>query len=310
MRKTILLFSILLANVLFVNGQSASFVEIIPDARAASMGATGVASNNGAFSLYHNTAALALIENKAGAGYSYTPWMNSFRKGYALHTVAGYYQISPKIGAVTVGYRYFTLPKYERIGNNGESKGNYNPDEMSFDLGYAYAITAELGIAANVRYIRSAIEKDQTGTAFAGDLSLYYTKNSFAVGLSLMNLGQKISYYGEKYEMPTKVKLGGSYSYLLGEQHMLTGNAEVAYKFLPSDYSGVEGGIGAEYTYKNMLSARAGYHLGDEDKTSPNYATVGCGVKYWKLALDATYLIAKSDSPLKNCFWLTLGANF
>jgi len=310
MKRTIVYLAACLLSAATAGAQSASFLEIVPDARSAAMGATGVASGEGAFTIYHNSAALSLGTQKAGVGYSYTPWMNAQQSGYGMHTGAGYFRISPKIGTVTAGYRYFTLPKYEIIDNNGNSRGNFDPDEMSFDLGYAYAITEYLGVAINGRYIRSSMEDNVTGTAFAGDLSLFYRQRRFSAGPSLMNVGEKISYRRHKYEMPAKVRGGVSYAYPLSEKHALTGNAELAYKFLPSDYSGIEGGIGAEYTWNGMLSARAGYRFGEKKKTGPSYATVGLGVRLCRFDLDAAYLIAEKDSPLKDCFWLTLGVRF
>ena len=66
---------------------------------------------------------------------------------------------------------------------------------------------------------------------------------------------------------------------------------------------------GASYTYNGMVSVRAGYRYGG-DSVIPSFASVGAGVKLFGVHLDAAYLIASGDSPLKNTFCIGIGYSF
>lgn len=68
---------------------------------------------------------------------------------------------------------------------------------------------------------------------------------------------------------------------------------------------------GLEYTYNNIFSARGGYHFNHENKGNLRYATVGLGVKYKMLNVDASYIFtvgqANNNSALANTVRITLG---
>ena len=55
-------------------------------------------------------------------------------------------------------------------------------------------------------------------------------------------------------------------------------------------------GIGAEYTYNDKFSLRAGYHHESENKGNRKYFTVGAGFKMSVFQLDAGYVIATAKS--------------
>lgn len=55
-------------------------------------------------------------------------------------------------------------------------------------------------------------------------------------------------------------------------------------------------GVGAEYTYNDKFSLRAGYHHEAENKGSRKYFTVGAGFKMSVFQLDAGYVVATAKS--------------
>ncbi len=61
----------------------------------------------------------------------------------------------------------------------------------------------------------------------------------------------------------------------------------------------IQWSVGAEYTYHNQFSLRAGYHYENENKGNRKYYTVGAGFKMSVFSLDAGYLISASqNNPL------------
>ena len=58
----------------------------------------------------------------------------------------------------------------------------------------------------------------------------------------------------------------------------------------------VQWSVGAEYTYNDRFSLRAGYHHESENKGNRKYFTVGAGFKMSAFQLDAGYVIATAKS--------------
>lgn len=58
----------------------------------------------------------------------------------------------------------------------------------------------------------------------------------------------------------------------------------------------IQWSVGAEYTYNDKFSLRAGYHHESESKGNRKYFTVGAGFKMNVFALDAGYVIATAKS--------------
>ena len=68
---------------------------------------------------------------------------------------------------------------------------------------------------------------------------------------------------------------------------------------------------GIEYTYNEMFSARLGYHNNPENKGNLKYCSVGLGVIYQMVSVDASYIFtvgnANSNSALANTIRISLG---
>ena len=69
----------------------------------------------------------------------------------------------------------------------------------------------------------------------------------------------------------------------------------------------VQGSVGAEYTYNDKFSLRAGYHHESENKGNRKYFTLGAGFRMSVFSLDAGYVIATAKSnPLDQTLRFTL----
>lgn len=70
----------------------------------------------------------------------------------------------------------------------------------------------------------------------------------------------------------------------------------------------IQWSVGAEYTYNDKFSVRAGYHHEAESKGNRKYFTVGAGFKMNVFSLDVGYVIATAKSnPLDQTMRFTLG---
>ena len=69
----------------------------------------------------------------------------------------------------------------------------------------------------------------------------------------------------------------------------------------------IQWSVGAEYTYNDRFSLRAGYHHESENKGNRKYFTVGAGFKMNVFSLDAGYVIATAKSnPLDQTLRFTM----
>ena len=198
---------------------------IAPDARAASMGDVGVATDPDVNAQYWNPAKYPFNISRAGVSLNYTPWLRRLVNDMYLANLTGFYRIG-NYSAVSTSLRYFNMGEVElpHSGSTGAIP-TIHPHEMSFDVGYALMLSERFSIAAAVRYIHSDLTYDysdatQPGSAFAADLALYYQNYvtmgqrecQLGLGMNISNIGSKINFSSDDNSefIPTNLRLGGA----------------------------------------------------------------------------------------------------
>ena len=306
-----------------LKGQSAAFLEVAPDARAAALGEAGTALSPDAWSVYWNVAKAVAAKSKAELAYSFSPWMKDLRSNSRLHRIGGYWQLTDK-DAVVAGFRHFTNGVFELTDDNGVTTGEVNPYEYALEVGYARSLYKGLSAGATVRYIRSdmgSLANLDPANAVAFDLGLYYRmeisllaqeKSELAFGLTMSDLGSRIKYFESEYALPTRLAAGAALTLPLASHHTLQSSVNVAYRVTPSDSRVCSGGLGLEYGLYGIGIFRAGYHWNDIEKSmGGDYVSLGLGVKYWHLFADAAWRLAtESYDPLDKTFTFSVGINF
>ena len=85
-------------------------LSIAPDARGASMGDLGAATDPDANSQFWNPSKYAFAYSKAGVSLSYTPWLRKLVNDIFLANVAGYWKLGSQDNqALSASLRYFSL---------------------------------------------------------------------------------------------------------------------------------------------------------------------------------------------------------
>lgn len=292
------------------------FLAFPADARTTGMGVTGTAMPGNYSAVFRNAATAMFSREQMAFGYSYTPWNSDLVSGSALHTIGGYYQLNEK-QAILAGFRHFTHAKVAITDENGDFTENFRPSDWSIDLGYSHKLGEHLALALTLRYLRSDMGTfggADAASAFAFDLGAGYQKqlcadkpeSYWSAGLQIANIGSKVKYLETGYDLPASVRLGGSVGYPFSEKHKLTANLDLGYTEMFSDTKAPEWAIGAEYGFLQYGFVRAGYHGGNDEKNSGNYATVGCGAAFKGIHADFAYMIAPSGSPLKNTWQIAI----
>lgn len=213
---------------------------IAPDARAASMGDLGAATDPDANSQYWNPSKYAFAYSKAGVSISYTPWLRKLVNDIYLANVAGYWKLGSEDNqAISASLRYFSLGEVIMNDNSGASINTVNPFEMSLDLGYSRKLSESFSMGVALRYVYSDLAFDEYSSsdemkgasAFAADISGYYTtypivgrnECQWSLGWNISNIGTKISYNGgnEPAFLPTNLRLGTMFMFPLADYHNL-----------------------------------------------------------------------------------------
>ena len=127
---------------------------IVPDARGASMGDLGAATDPDANSQYWNPSKYAFAYSKAGVSISYTPWLRKLVNDIYLANLAGYWKLGQEDNqAVSASLRYFSLGEVSMTNDEGASINSINPFEMAFDLGYSRKLSESFSMGVALRYI-------------------------------------------------------------------------------------------------------------------------------------------------------------
>ncbi len=182
------------------------FLMIAPDARAGALGDAGVSSSPDINSMHWNPAKYAFLEDEMGFALNYTPWLRSLVPDINLSYLSGYRKLDD-LQTIAFSLKYFTLGDVNFTDEVGTPMGTVRPNEFSFDVAYARRLGDFISGAIAARFIYSdltqgQLEGSQAGISLAADVAVYYerelnwqnTPATFASGVNISNMGNKITY--------------------------------------------------------------------------------------------------------------------
>jgi len=228
-----------LANNLQLNTITTAvpFLLIAPDSRAGAMGDAGVSSTPDANSMHWNIAKLAFVEKEMGVSVSYSPWLRRLVPDISLSYVSGYKRLGDK-SAIGASLRYFSLGDIKFTDDQGNPIGDFNPAEFAVDLGFSQKFSEKFSAGLAARYIYSNLTggidvggaDTKAGRSFAVDVGLFYTDDEaevfgqdavFNLGLSITNIGAKISYTDDAVAdfIPINLRFGPSLTFLIDDHN-------------------------------------------------------------------------------------------
>lgn len=343
---------------------AAPFLLIAPDARAGGLADMGVATSPDVSSLHYNAAKYAFSESQWQIGLNYTPWLRNLTNDVSLTSLFVANKINER-SAWSSSLTYFSLGSIELTDGSGISLGSENPNEFALDGAYSLKLSEVISMAVGLRYIHSnlAVRVDnseiQTVNTFAVDVSMFYQseENNYGdfngrwrAGVNLSNMGPKVELVlgGQESFIPTNLKLGGGFDFILDNSNTITTNLELNKLLVPTPpvrdssgevISGKDDNVGflkgmfqsfydaprgfeeeleefiwaasAEYLYNEVFSVRAGYFHESANKGNRQFFTLGTGFKFRSTTLDVSYLINASDvnNPLESTLRFSLTIN-
>ena len=228
-------------------------LSIAPDARGASMGDLGAATEPDANSQFWNPSKYAFAYSSGALSLSYTPWLRKLVNDIFLANLSGYYKLgSGDNQAISASLRYFSLGEVNTSGPTGDAGQTLNPYEMSVDVGYSRKLSEKFSMGVVFRYIYSDLgfsdsyAGDQTtgASAFSADISGYFTtypiigrnECQFSWGWDISNIGTKVSYDNGNYPafLPANLRLGASFTFPLADYHNLSINLDANKLLVPA----------------------------------------------------------------------------
>lgn len=342
---------------------AAPFLLIAPDARAGGMGDIGVATSPDANSQHWNASKYAFMRSQFSVGVTYTPWLRELTNDVFLGGFTFANRIDER-SAWAASLKYFNLGQIDLTDINGAPEGIEKLNEFSFDGSYSLKLNETYSMGVTLRYIRSDLGiKSANSTinpvnTFAVDISGYFQSDEsnygdfngvWRGGYNISNIGPKVSYTddGQDNFIPTNLKLGGGFDFILDNYNKVSVNLEVNKLLVPtpsisedgqppytqddvsfingifSSFNDAPGGfseelkeftwaLGAEYMYDNSFAVRAGYFNESDLKGSRKYFTIGSGFNFKSSKLDISYLFNASDinNPLENTLRFSLSFDF
>ena len=216
-------------------------LSITPDARGASMGDLGAATEADVNSQFWNPSKYAFAYSRAGVSLSYTPWLRKIVNDIYLANLSGYYKIgSSDNQAVSASLRYFSLGEVMATDGEGAMVSTINPFELSVDAGYSRKLSEKFSMGVVLRYIYSDLgysdmntgDQTSSASAFSADLSGYYTtypvigrnECQWSLGFNISNIGSKVSYNkgNDPAYLPANLKIGTAFTFPLADYNNLT----------------------------------------------------------------------------------------
>jgi hypothetical protein len=264
---------------------------VSPSARHAAMGEATGATAHDLLALYSNPAGIARA-TYFSVGAAHVSWIADYRSefvGIVYH---------PSNFAIGSQIYYGTVGDIERrSGPSDQPEGYFDLNDIVAGLSIAYQAgdLLTLGITPKLVYQKLDIYSS-TGIAFDFGMQ-YQVMPDLLLGASFANLGTKLKFKNEEYDLPRIFR--GGVSYLIRDFQI---SGEV---FYPTDDE-AHLHIGGQYNINDMFYLRSGFQSGYDDKSVSfglGFAERGFNINYayvpFKSDLGDTHRIAITYSLLK-----------
>ena len=287
------------------DGDALPFMRIVRDPASAAMGFAGTASSSTiAYSSFRNPSVIPFYGKTADAAFSYQSWAPDGVKSGNYNLGTGVKLLNGRFG-LALGGAYQKGQEYKIVNESGISDGTFTPKDMLVNFGVGILITENLSAGANVRYANEKMTKDDKLNTTCADFFVTWHKEPFNVSAGISSLGSSVKDSdGNDFGIPSSATVAGDFSKVFGEVHGIKVDADADY-FFSGNFTCA---LGGQYSWKDMLFVRAGFHYGNDDAVLPTFATAGIGLKFKGIRFDAGWLTG--NDALKNTLTFGLGVSF
>ncbi|MCX6834997.1 MAG: PorV/PorQ family protein [candidate division Zixibacteria bacterium] len=228
-------------------------------------------------------------------------------------------------GTIGGSITFISYGKFRRTSETGVDEGEFVSYDVAAAASYGTSLTSKLkgGISAKLIYSQLSVQgagaettqnKRGTSTGIAVDLGLlYHMTPRLTLGSALTNLGPKMSYFDSEQadDLPRNLAIGFAYRLLRSDYASFIVTVEANKLLVGLNRSfGAELkesiiNSGVEFTYADLLSARAGYIYDQEGEIKT--PTVGFGLSPFTWGkFDFAYIPSQKDFSLANTLRISL----
>lgn len=185
-----------------------SFLNLTHAPRVAALGGNFLAIYDNDVLLTLTNPSLITKEMSNSLGMSFTDYYSDISYGYAIYS-----RDLGKLGAFTGGFQYASYGSFTYADETGATAGEFNANDLAFNLGWGRALDSSFSIGANLKLIHSAYES-YTSYGIGVDVAGSYHKPGSGLTVSLVgrNIGTQLKPYvaEESESLPFELQLGMS----------------------------------------------------------------------------------------------------
>jgi hypothetical protein len=256
------------------------FLKISTVPRASAMGDAGVALSDATWAEV-NPANLTRIDGSL-ITFSHNAWFQDINlESFSVATASP----SQAFGVGVIGLTTDPLEGYDALD---VKQGTFRFYDLAVSASYARRLTPVLAVGATGKMLYEKIDWD-SATGFAIDLGAGYTPTPtilhgrISLGLAVRDLGPRMGYFDEKFDLPLTFQAGMAYS-PIGLPELMDARVVVDYEKTRDRDGGVL--VGLEAGLKNVAVLRAGYR----DTYDDGDLTFGLGLKLANASIDYAYV--------------------
>lgn len=264
-------------------------------------GAELLSTSSTAWGSYGNIAALPFSGLKGDAQVSYNSW-GPASAGYYNGAVG--FNLKNKVG-LSAGFSTGSGEAYDMFDDNGNAAGQFTPKNLRANFGFSWRFVEWVSLGANISYVSETLLEGCTSKAAAADIFVMGEFKGIRASAGVRKLGGKVEdSKGNGFPLASSAVAAIGYAKDFDRNRI---EAEADMDYYLSGKAPFSVSLGVAYTYNDMVSIRGGYHTGG---VVGNFASVGLGLKFFGVRLDAAFLLAGSDSPMNKTLGAGLGYCF
>jgi len=248
--RTTIYLLFLTVSVFYGQNNAFDFLRLDSSPRASALGGAYIAETADPNVIFYNPAGIVNTKN-IPVSFSYLKHIagiNSFSLSSAFDFM--------DLGKFATAIQYINYGSFDERDAAGTKLGTFSAGDFAFTLAYGNNVNNRLFYGGGIKFVYSGIA-DVYSMGILGDFGLQYIipESNWKFGLSLLNMGRQISYYGTvNEEMPFSVQLGFSKKLAHTPLQIFFAftrlNDEDRFKYINA---------GAEITLSKIIQLRVGY---------------------------------------------------
>jgi hypothetical protein len=269
---------------------SLSFLKLGPGARAVGMGEAFVSCSDEVTTPFWNPASISGVKGTQ-VSLTHSQW---FQDITAEHFSAA---IGASDNAFGVGLSLGKVPDIERReGPTVEPLALFDAHDMVLSLSYARDLKNACAAGLTVKWIYEKVDvSSASGLGFdLGGICSPFSGSgrpvleNLSFGAAVLNLGSKMKFENEAYQLPTQYKAGASY---FAQRESWQSDLKVGLDVVKPRDDDLKVHLGGEAGLHQTLKLRLGYQIGYDEKA----LSFGMGVKFKAYSIDYAFVPYKSD---------------